>query len=90
MEARRDAPDTTTLFLFAGNESLDYEAGHFCTIDPNQFGELEHFIAYLEDQKGSKEKPRAYSLASAPHERYLAITVKEERYESGETPYPPL
>ena len=90
VEARRDTPDTTTLFLFAGNESLDYEAGHFCTIDPHQFGELEHFIAYLEDQKGSKEKPRAYSLASAPHERYLAITIKEERYESGETPYPPL
>ena len=90
VEARRDTPDTTTLFLSAGNESLEYEAGHFCTIDPHQFGELEHFIAYLEDQKGSKEKPRAYSLASAPHERYLAITVKEERYESPETPYPPL
>ena len=58
VEARRDTPDTTTLFLFAGNESLDYEAGHFCTIDPNQFGELEHFIAYLEDEKGSKERAR--------------------------------
>ena len=90
VEARRDTPDTTTLFMFAGNEPLEYDAGHFCTIDPHQFGELEHFIAYLEDQKGSKEKPRAYSLASAPHERYLAITIKEERYESGETPYPPL
>lgn len=90
VEARRDTPDTTTLFMFAGNEPVEYEAGHFCTIDPHQFGELEHFIAYLEDQKGTKEKPRAYSMASAPHERYLAITIKEERYESGETPYPPL
>ena len=47
-------------------------------------------MAYLEDQKGQREKPRAYSMASAPHERYLAITIKEERYESGEIPYPPL
>ena len=29
-------------------------------------------------------------MASAPHEEHLAITIKEERYESGETPYPPL
>ena len=63
VEARRDTPDTTTLFMFAGNEPVEYEAGHFCTIDPHQFGELEHFIAYLEDQKGTKEKPRAYSTA---------------------------
>jgi 3-ketosteroid 9alpha-monooxygenase subunit B len=89
-EVRRDTPDTTTLFMFAGNEPVEYEAGHFCTIDPHQFGELEHFIAYLEDQKGQKEKSRAYSMASAPHERYLAITIKEERYESAETPYPPI
>jgi ferredoxin-NADP reductase len=76
--------------MSAGDEPLQYEAGHFCTIDPHQFGELEHFTAYLEDQKGQREKPRAYSMASAPHEQHLAITIKEERYESGETPYPPL
>src|SRR5262245_47783305 len=29
-------------------------------------------------------------MASAPHERYLAITVKEERFVSGVTKYPPL
>ena len=90
VQARRDTPDTTTLFMSAGDEPLQYEAGHFCTIDPHQFGELEHFTAYLEDQKGQREKPRAYSMASAPHEQHLAITIKEERYESGETPYPPL
>ena len=90
VHVRRDTPDTTTLFMSAGDEPTEYEAGHFCTIDPHQFGELEHFTAYLEDQKGQREKPRAYSMASAPHEEHLAITIKEERYESGETPYPPL
>ena len=90
VQARRDTPDTTTLFMSTGDEPIEYEAGHFCTIDPHQFGELEHFTAYLEDQKGQREKPRAYSMASAPHEQHLAITIKEERYESGETPYPPL
>src|SRR5262245_60069330 len=29
-------------------------------------------------------------MSSAPHERYIAITVKEERYISGTTKYPPL
>ena len=90
VHVRRDTPDTTTLFMSAGDEPIEYQAGHFCTIDPHQFGELEHFTAYLEDQKGQREKPRAYSMASAPHEEHLAITIKEERYESGETPYPPL
>ena len=90
VQARRDTPDTTTLFMSTGDEPTEYEAGHFCTIDPHQFGELEHFTAYLEDQKRQREKPRAYSMASAPHEQHLAITIKEERYESGETPYPPL
>ena len=90
VHVRRDTPDTTTLFMSAGDEPIEYEAGHFCTIDPHQFGELEHFTAYLEDQKGQREKPRAYSMASAPHEEHLAITIKEERYESGETLYPPL
>ena len=68
VQARRDTPDTTTLFMSTGDEPIEYEAGHFCTIDPHQFGELEHFTAYLEDQKGQREKPRAYSMASAPHE----------------------
>jgi len=85
-----ETPDTTTLVLFTGNDRLDYRAGHFLTIDPHQFGGLERFIAFLEDLKGRKEPPRAYSLASAPQERYLAVTIKEERYTSGVTKYPPL
>jgi len=86
----RETPDTTTLVLFTGNERLDYEAGHFLTVDPHQFEGLERFVSFLEDLKGRREPPRAYSMSSAPHERYIAITVKEERYVSGTTKYPPL
>jgi len=85
-----ETPDTTTLILFTGNDRLEYQAGHFLTIDPHQFEALERFIAFLEDLKGKKEPPRAYSMSSSPHERYLAITVKEERYVSGLTKFPPL
>lgn len=89
-EARVETPDTTTLVLFTGNDRLDYRPGHFLTIDPHQFEALDRFIAYFEDQKGKKEPPRAYSMSSSPHERSLAVTVKEERYQSGQTRYPPL
>ena len=85
-----ETPDTATLVLFTGNERLDYLPGHFLTIDPHQFEGLERFIAFLEDLKGRKEPPRAYSMASSPHEKYLAVTVKEERYVTGLTQYPPL
>jgi ferredoxin-NADP reductase len=85
-----ETPDTTTLVLFTGNDRLDYMAGHFLTIDPHQFEALERFTAFLEDLKGRREPPRAYSMSSSPHERYLAITVKEERYVSGTTKFPPL
>ena len=85
-----ETPDTTTLVLFTGNDRLEYEAGHFLTVDPHQFDALERFTAFLEDVKGRREPPRAYSMSSAPHERYLAFTVKEERYVSGVTRYPPL
>ncbi len=85
-----ETPDTVTLVLFTGNERLEYQPGHFLTIDPHQFQELDRFIGYFEDAKGKREAPRAYSLASEPGERYLAITIKEERYVSGETRYPPL
>lgn len=82
--------DVATLVFFTGNDRLDYKAGHFLTIDPHQLEALERFTAFLEDLKGRKEPPRAYSMVSAPHERYLAVTVKEERYTSGQTKYPPL
>ena len=85
-----ETPDTTTLVLFTGNDRLEYLAGHFLTIDPHQFDSLERFTSFLEDLKGKREPPRAYSMSSAPHERYLAVTVKEERYVSGSTRFPPL
>lgn len=82
--------DTTSLVFFTGNDTLDYKPGHFLTIDPHQFAALDRFTRYLEDMKGKKEPPRAYSMCSAPHEKYLAITVKEEDYVTGQTKYPPL
>lgn len=89
-EVIRETPDTSTLVLFAGNDKLDYKPGHFLTIDPHQFPALARWTHYLEDVKGAKEKPRAYSMESAPHEKYLAVTIKEEEYISGSTEYPPL
>jgi len=85
-----ETADTSTLVLFTGNDRLDYEAGHFLTIDPHQFEALERFTSFLEDLKGKRELPRAYSMCSSPHEKYLAVTVKEEQYVSGVTKYPPL
>jgi 3-ketosteroid 9alpha-monooxygenase subunit B len=89
-EVIEETPDTTTLVLFTGNERLEYKAGHFITIDPHQLSGLQRWAAYLEHVKGRKEKPRAYSLASAPYERNLAITVKAEEYVPGVHAYPPL
>ncbi len=85
-----ETADTVTLVLFTGGERHEYQAGQFVTIDPHQFEPLGRWTAFLEDEKGKREPPRAYSLASAPHEPELAITIKEERYQSGSTRYPPL
>lgn len=90
LEVIQETADSATLVLFTGNEPLDYWPGHFLTIAPQQFPALERFVAYFEDAKGMKEPPRAYSMASAPHDKYLAFTVKEETYVSGLTKYPPL
>lgn len=84
-----ETPDTVTLVLQSA-ERLEYQAGQFLTIDPHQFAPLDRWVAYLEDVKGRREAPRAYSLASAPGERTLAITIKEERYVRGVTRFPPL
>jgi len=89
-EVVRESPEAATLVLFTGNDRLDYRPGHFLTLAPQQFRALERFIAYFEDIKGKKELARAYSLSSAPHERSLAITIKEERYVPGVTRFPPL
>ncbi len=89
-EVIRETAEATTLVLFTGNDRLEYQPGHFLTIDPHQFEALERWVAWFEDVKGRREAPRAYSLTSTPDERYLAVTVKEERYIRSVTRYPPL
>lgn len=89
-EVIQEAHDTATIVFFTGNDVLNYQPGNFLTIAPQQFPALERWVKYLEDLKGKKESARAYSLSSSPDEKYLAITVKEERYISGVTPFPPL
>ncbi|HTT71588.1 MAG TPA: oxidoreductase [Anaeromyxobacteraceae bacterium] len=88
-EVVREARDAVTLVLEL-EEPPEYQAGQFLTLDPHQFHDLEDLTAYLEDAKGRREPPRAYSLSSSPLEPCVAITVKEERYKRGSTPYPPL
>ena len=83
-----ETADTVTLVM-TGSEPFEYKAGQFCTVDPHQFGVIGGMTRFLEDLKKHKEPPRAYSMASAPHEP-LAITIKEELYEPGNTKYPPL
>lgn len=89
-EAIRETPDTTTLVFFTGSERMEYEAGQFLTIRPHQFPALDRFVKFFEDVKGKREPARAYSMCSAPHERRLAVTIKEELYITGATKYPPL
>lgn len=86
----QETPDTVTLVFFTANERHEYKAGQFITIDPHQFPALQRFTAFLEDLKKRKEPPRSYSLASAPHEPFISITIKEEKYIPGVTEYPPL
>jgi ferredoxin-NADP reductase len=83
-----ETPDTVTL-VYSGTEPFDYRAGQFLTIDPHQFPTLVRFIQLLEQLKKKKEPPRAYSMASAPHEP-LGITIKEETWTPGDQQYPPL
>ena len=83
-----ETPDTVTLVLDIGSHVI-YKAGQYVTVDPHQFVGLAPFVGYLEHLKGRREPPRAYSMCSDPSEP-LAITIKEEFYEAGVTPYPPL
>jgi len=87
---RRETADTVTLSLDFGPERPAYRAGQFINLDPHQFRALSHTAAWLQEKKGRKETARSYSLASAPHEPLVAITVKDEEYLSGVTLYPPL
>src|SRR4051812_12260637 len=83
-----ETPDTITAFLDLG-QPVTYRAGQYVSIDPHQFPSLASMTRYLEHLKGRHEAPRAYSMSSAPHEAYVAITIKEEVYD-GVMPYPPL
>jgi 3-ketosteroid 9alpha-monooxygenase subunit B len=83
-----ETPDTITAFLDLG-QPVKYRAGQYVSIDPHQFAALGSMTRYLEHRKGRAEPPRAYSMSSAPHEPYVAITIKEEMYD-GVMEYPPL
>lgn len=72
-----ETPDTVTLLLEIADPP-PYRAGQFLSIDPLQMPALAPLAGELAEKKGRKERPRAYSLASAPHEPLVAITVKED------------
>lgn len=84
-----NTPHTKTLRLDLGAPA-GYRAGQYVTIDPHQFAELRSIVGSLEQVKRRREAPRAYSLSSAPDEPCIAITVKEEVFDPGDTPFPPL
>jgi 3-ketosteroid 9alpha-monooxygenase subunit B len=89
-EVRRESHDTVTLFLDFGPEAPTYRAGQFINLDPHQFRAVSRLAAFLQEKKGRKETARSYSIASAPHEPRVALTIKEEEYTPGLTQYPPL
>lgn len=86
----QETADTWTLHIEVAAKDRQYQAGQFISIDPHQFSVLSNWIAYLEHCKGKKEQVRAYSMASAPHEPYVSITIKPEMYHPAQTAYPPL
>jgi 3-ketosteroid 9alpha-monooxygenase subunit B len=88
-EVVAESPDTVTLVLDAHGHR-DYRAGQYLGIGPHQFIELAELIHQLEAGKGRKEPQRKYSLASAPHETDVVLTVKGEEQVEGVTKYPPL
>lgn len=93
VEVVQETHDTVTIYLDKVEKDgapWDYKAGQFCTVRPHEFPALRQLVTYFEEVKGKREPARAYSLATAPHEPYVGITVKEEHYEPGETKYPPL
>src|ERR1700729_3335061 len=87
-EVVAESPDTATLVLDA-NGHRNYRAGQYLSIAPHQFTELAGLISQLESGKGRKEPQRKYSLASAPHESDVVLTVKGEELIEGVTKYPP-
>jgi 3-ketosteroid 9alpha-monooxygenase subunit B len=83
---RRETRDTVTLEFVADGGPPAYQAGQFLTIDPHQFPQIAPSLSEREALKGRTEPPRAYSLSSAPHEPFLAITIKEEVAHEGAPP----
>jgi len=90
VQSIRECADTFTLKIAVDKADRNYIAGQFISINPHQFAEISEVLAYFEHEKGRRELVRAYSMASAPHEDTVDITIKPERYEPGETEYPPL
>jgi len=88
VKVERNTHDTVTLSFDTGDQP-DYDAGQFISIDPHQFPELSRVIAYFEHIKGKREKFRAYSMSSAPKEKFVTITVKAEPWHK-EDKYPPI
>lgn len=82
-EIVRETPDAVSLVLDIGGPA-EFDAGQFITIDPHAIDARKTLAKELEAKKKRKERGRAYSLGSAPHERLLVVTVKEE--EEGEFP----
>ena len=72
-----EAPGAVTLLL-EPDPPLDYRAGQFVSIDPLSVAPLRPLAAELSAAKGRPERPRAYSLASIPSDRLLALGVKLE------------
>lgn len=90
IKADQETPDTWTLHIFVSDHDKDYHAGQFISIGPHQFPELRDLTKFFEYEKGKKEPVRAYSLTSAPHEKYISITIKPEAYEPEPQAFPPL
>lgn len=86
----RRTHDTSTLYIFLGEDQLDYRAGQFVSVDPHQFDELKRWVDYYEHEKGKREVVRAYSMSSIPSEKTISITVKAEPFHAGHDKYPPL
>lgn len=90
IKAIKETTDTFTLYIFCGNETNHYKAGQFISINPKQFNVISDLVKFFEYKKQKKEVVRAYSLASAPFEKYLKITIKQENYYPEHDDFPPL
>lgn len=71
IEFIQETHDTVTIRL-AKPENFEYLPGQFVTIDTHQFDTVKN------TERGRKNGPRAYSIASPPTRNYLDITVKKE------------